>query len=130
MVNGNQIDHQALERACYCAARNMMWAMRPVDTDRIQEVANSLCKFALEHEEYVVESKRDPNIIVRCVDYFAQMYAIPPMRDDIRCFQDMFQVLLNLTVPESTSCSELEEFYRDIEMGLETSRTGYFVPDN
>ena len=75
----------------------------------------------------MVENKRDPNIIVRCVEYFAQIHAIPPMRDDIGYFQDMFQVLLNLAVPESISCRESEEFYRDIEIGIEASRAGYLV---
>lgn len=99
MVNRNQIDRQALEREYYFSARNMMWDMWPVGTDRIREIVGSLYKYALEHEEYMVESKRDPNIIVRCVEYSAQIHAIPPMRDDIGCYQDMFQVLLNPAVP-------------------------------
>lgn len=120
-----QISRKALEHACFHAAQNMLWAKRPVDADQIRAVAHSLYKHALDHEEYVVRVGRDPDIIVRCVEYFAKKHAIPPMHDGIDVFRDMFDALLELAVPNTAGSCESEEFYCDIEMGIAISRSDY-----
>lgn len=125
MPISKQIDHGALEHACYHAARNMMWAKRPVDTDQIQAVADSMYKHALDHEKYVIGAGRDPNIITRCVEYFVRTHATPSMRDGISVFQDMFEALLELAIPNTAGSCELEEFFCDIEMGIAISRADY-----
>ncbi len=125
MTRSKRLDREALERVCYSAARHTMWAQQPVDIDRIQAVADSLCKRALDYEEFIVEAGRDPNIIIRCVEYLARTHAIPPMRDDTRWFTDMFEALIEFAVPNTAGNQDSDEFYRDIEMGIATSREDF-----
>ena len=123
MAEAHQLDKNALMDACYKMVRTTMWARHPVDTARIQAVASSLCEVALTHEDYIVESGRDPNLLRLCVEYLEKTQAIPPMADDTRWFADMLSVLVELAVPNTTAGARSEGLYREIEAGI-----GHRVP--
>ena len=125
MAEPGQLDRTALSDACYRIARTMMWARHPVDAERIQAVARSLCEAALTHEDYIVEASRDPNLLLLCVEYLETTQAIPPMADDTRWFADMLSVLVELAVPNTTAGAESEGLYREIEAGIAVSRSTY-----
>jgi hypothetical protein len=70
-------------------------------------------------------AERDPNLIVRAVQYLALTHAIPPMRDDTSWFQDMLAVLIELACPNCGATPELEPFFRDVERGIAVSRSDF-----
>ncbi|MEZ4219066.1 MAG: hypothetical protein R3E88_21555 [Myxococcota bacterium] len=120
-----KLDREALRAACFAAARNTMWERRPVDVSSIEDVANRFFSIAENHEEFVAGQERDPNLIVRAVQYLAHTHAIPPMRSDTSWFQDMLAVLVELACPNCGATPDLETFFRDIEEGIAVSRSDY-----
>ena len=125
MAELGKLDRIALWDACYRIARTTMWARHPVDAERIQAVAISLCDAALMHEDYIVEAGRDPNLLHLCVEYLEKTQAIPPMADDTRWFADMLSVLIELAVPNAIADVESEGLYREIEVGIAASRATF-----
>lgn len=125
MAMTHQLDKATLMDACSRMARKTMWANRPVDTDNIQSVARSLYDIALDHEEYIVEAGRDPNLLRSCVEYLETTHAIPPMMDDTRWFRNMLSALVELAVPNSVVGERSEELFREIELGIAESRSSY-----
>lgn len=125
MTEASQLDRTALMDACHRVARTTMWARHPIDADRIQAVASSLCEVALTHEDQIVEAGRDPNLLRLCVEYLETTQAIPPMADDTRWFADMLSVLVELAVPNAAAGARSEGLYREIEAGIAVSRSTY-----
>ena len=123
MSENGKLDREELRRACYRVARSAMWSRAPTDVERIQEVADSFYQEAVEHEEFVTGQGREPNVILRCVQYLERTHAFPGTRESN--FRDMFQVLIELAVPNTGARAESEQFYRDIEAGLACSRLDY-----
>ena len=87
-----KIDREPIRDACYRVARKTMFETHPVDAAKIQAVADSLYNIALFHEEYILDSGRDPNILFRCVEYIGSTHAIPPMNDNTAWFGNMLEV--------------------------------------
>jgi hypothetical protein len=102
-----------------------MWQREPIDVCQIETLSEAFFKRAEESVEFVIEAGRDPNVVTRCVAYLARAHAIPPMRDDTNWFGDMFECLLELSVPNCGGNAESENFYRDLEEGLSVSRSDY-----
>ena len=120
-----KLNREELKAACYEVATNTMWERRPIDVASIEAVAAQFFKIAEDHEEYVVELGRDPNLIIRAVRYLNHVHAMPPMRDDTDWFYEMLQVLVELACPNTAGSPELEAFYRDIEEGIASLRADY-----
>lgn len=125
MAASPDFDHGALRAACYSAARHAMWQREPIDVRQIEALSQAFFKRAAESVEFVIEAKRDPNIVILCVEYLARTHAIPPMINDTRWFGDMFECLLELAVPNCEGDAQSEGFYRDIAQGLSVSRSDY-----
>lgn len=117
-----KLDRSALRTACFAAARNVMWARRPIDVASIDAVAQQFLAIAEAHEEFVESQGRDPNLIVRAARYLAETHAIPPMRESTSWFHDMLAVLIELACPNSAGAPAHEPLYRDIEQGLAVAR--------
>lgn len=111
--------------ACVRVAETTLWSREPISADRIPEVAELLFNEVMKHEEFVVGQGRDPALLIRCVDYLKARHAMPPMRDDVTWFRDMFEVLVELAVPNSESSPEDELFFQDIEAGIAACRADY-----
>ena len=118
-----ELDKEALRTACYNVARNTLWEQHPVSVEEIEDHADSLYKIVIEYVDFIKDQERDPNILVRAVRYLGHKHAIPPMRDDVRWFSDMLEVLVELVCPNSESTSESVEFFNDIEDGIARSRS-------
>ena len=127
MTEASQLDRPALMNACHRVARTTMWARHPIDADRIQALARSLCEVVLAYEDQIVEAGRDPNLLRSCVEYLETTQAIPPMADDTRWFADMLAVLVELAVPNTVADTRVEGLYREreIEAGIAVSRSSY-----
>ena len=116
-------NRQALHDACYRIARTTMSATRPDDFVRIQAVADSLYGTALYYEMCVLESGRDPNILVRCVEYLESSHAVPAMGADSTWFPNRLEVLLDLVTPDRFDVLDNDAFLRDLEAGLSVFRS-------
>ena len=125
VTEASQLDRPALMNACHRVVRTTMWARHPIDADRLQAVARSLCEVALTYEDQIVEAGRDPNLLRFCVEYLETTQAIPPMADDTRWFADMLSVLVELAVPNTVANTRAEGLYREIEAGIAVSRSSY-----
>lgn len=119
-----ELNREALKTACAVIARNTMWERRPIDVESMNRLASAYERIALEHLEFVVDQDRDPNLIVRAVEYL-DVHAIPPMRDDTDWFRDMLIALVDLSCPNHGGSVEYDEFYKDIEAGIAFSRAEY-----
>jgi hypothetical protein len=120
----SELDPTALKNACNVIARNTKWDRRPVDVASTDILASAFEQTALGFQEFVLDQGRDPNLIVRTVEYL-QVHAMPPMRDDISWFTDMLTALIELTCPNFSGSPEHEDFYRDIEEGIAQARADY-----
>lgn len=118
-----KLSQESLTAACYDVANRTMSARRPVDVASIEAVAKRFCDIAAEHEDFLVEQGRDPNLIVRAVRYLADKHAIPPMRNDTRWFSDMLEVLIEIACPNCGTTKDIEAFLRDIEDGIAVGRS-------
>ena len=125
MAKTRQLDKTNLMDACYQMARTTMWTQRPVDAGLIQSVARSLYDVALDHEDYIVEGGRDPNLLCLCVEYLEATHAIPSMKDDTHWFADMLSVLIELAIPNTSVSAQSEGLFREIEAGIADSRFSY-----
>ncbi len=120
-----KLNRAALKKACLEVAHNILWQKGPVPVEPIEALASRLFTIALEHEEFMVTFKRDPNIITRAVSYLAWAHAIPPMKDDTYWFSNMLEVLIELTCPNHIGNPRSEKFYKDLETGMRVARAGY-----
>ena len=116
-------DRQLLRDACHRIARTMLSATRPDDFARIQAVADSLYGTALYYEMCVLESGRDPNILVRCVEYLESSHAVPAMGDDTTWFPHRLEVVLDLVTPGPFDVLEDNSFLRDLRAALSVFRS-------
>lgn len=115
---GMGLDEQTLRAACYEAARATMWARKPIDVREIEELAETFEKIARSHSEQIAEQGRDPNILVRAVQYLAGTHAVAPMGKDTSWFGDMLEALLELACPTATLDEKTGLFLKDVEEGI------------
>lgn len=112
----------ALKQACLAVAKRIAWRDGPVDEVLAASFAEILYKEALFHEEFIRGQDRDPNMITRAVSYLAHAHAIPPIGVDVFWFREMLSALVELACPNTPGRREDEQFYRDIEEGLQILR--------
>lgn len=111
-----------LRQACANLARTTMWDLRPVDTERIQALADQFFSEAAKCME-LIESPDDPAVVVRAVNFLRSTYAIPPMKDDTAWFKQALDLLLHLVYPNAAADEDGEAFLEDLEAGIVRART-------
>lgn len=117
----NSLDVQALRRACGDVARSVMWDLRPVDTDRIQNLADRFFEEASKRAT-LIEAPDDPNAIVRAIWFLNSTYAVPPMKDDASWFGHALELLVQIVYPLSAPDRDVLAFLADLEAGIVRSR--------
>ncbi len=85
-----------LRQACANLARTTMWDLRPVDTERIQALADQFFGEAAKCME-LIDPPDDPAVVVHAVDFLRSTYAIPPI-------EGRYGVVQAGTRPSSPSC--------------------------
>jgi len=120
-----KLDRDELKAACYAVAANTLWFRSPVDVQSIQAAADLFFKTALEHEEFLIEQGRDPNLIVRAVRYLDHVFAVPPPKNETQWFYEVLYLLVELACPNTGASRDQELFYQDIEEGIAESRADY-----
>jgi hypothetical protein len=121
------LDRSALKQACFDLAADILQERRPIDVEEIQELADQYFKIAAKPvlEEFILGQDRDPNLVLLVVHYLGHRHAIPPLRDDVRWFQEMFECLVELACPNCGGQEEDEQFFKEIEEGIATCRADY-----
>ncbi|MDD2321216.1 MAG: hypothetical protein PHO83_14320 [Geobacteraceae bacterium] len=118
-----ELDYESLRAACFDAARKTLEDARPVDVARIIRLSDRFYHCASEHVSRIVEQGRDPNILVRSVNYLAHTHAIQPMHDSTEWFFFMLRALVELSCPERQQDRESLAVFSDIEEGLAVARS-------
>jgi hypothetical protein len=116
------LNFHALQDACFAAARGAMWDIRPTDINKIKELANSFFTFAMSHVSRITEQGRDPNIVVRAVEYLAHTHAIPAMHDSREWFIFMLGAIIELACPVCSQTKATAALFVDIETGVFLAR--------
>ena len=125
MEEQNNLDKDALFKACKEVASQTLW-QNPcpqdisdiIDSEQINKTIKGYFKEALRHVEFIVEQKRDPNLITRAILYLSQAHAIPPMKEDLTWFKNALEVLIELSCPNVIHSKETSQFLYDIEKGI------------
>jgi hypothetical protein len=112
------LNYEALQSACFAAAKEAMWDVRPTDVSKIESLAKEFYTIALSHLNHILEQGRDANILVRVVGYLAHTHAIPPMHDNREWFLFMLRALVELSCPKTIQTRESTAIFSDIESGI------------
>ena len=116
------LQESLLQVACFNAAKNAIVHMKPTDASAIECLAASFYEVAINHLGLIASKNRDPNMLVRAIDYLSHVHGIPPMEDPTLWFQQSLTVLVELAVPSVRHSDESIGFLADVEEGVGESR--------
>ena len=111
-----------LRLACHELARSIHWRHDPVDKLVAWAVVDGYVKLARDHERYLIDSGRDPNMLCRAVRYMASALAVPAFAGDMSWFSNSLETLLELAYPSITLDQHSGAFLHDIEDGIAIAR--------
>ena len=128
MGKNNLLNKEALFEACKKVANNTLWQTPSpnklsdiIDSEQKQKTIQKYFEESLNYVDFIVEQKRDPNLITRAVLYLSQSQAIPPLKDDIEWFSNILAALVELACPNVILTKETIIFLYDIEEGIKES---------
>lgn len=116
------LNREELKAVCYEVARSAMWARRPVDVDKITELAEQFERLATDHCERVISQGRDPNLITRAVRYLGCTLASPPMGRGASWFHNSLETLIGLACPAGRLDRSTAVFLDDLAEGIFRAR--------
>lgn len=117
-IRVKHLNHINLKEACFKFAKNTMWELKPIDVARIQNFAEQIYQEALFYEEYLINRKRDPNILVLCLKYLEHKHGYP-IADDIKFLKSALEILIELICPNTDTDSSLEPFFSELLIGID-----------
>ena len=117
-----KINQKELKIACYEVAKNIKWAMKPVDVKDIEELANKLEKDSLFYLEFIETQGRDPDLLIRAIRYIGHSLTFPSESIDISWFGDVLGTLIEIACPNTILNREIGLFLDDLEEGIIESR--------
>jgi hypothetical protein len=124
------LDLKDLKAACFDAALNAKWELKPQPVEDIQALADRFYEIAETRAKEIHEVNEDSQIVNRAVWYLAQVHAIPPMRDDVRWFHEMLEALLELALPNTyVAVGKPQAFLQDLLKGITWSIANPFDPE-
>ena len=115
--------HESMLRvACFKLARNRLWQMRLIDAEEVECLADSFYEIAINHVELIGTRNRDPNLLVRAVNFLELVAGESPTEDDSQWFQQSLSMLIELACPSVRHTDESCEFLDDLESGIVEAR--------
>lgn len=114
----HNVDLSAMQMACRILARQTYGSEQSSPELAIAELAEGFVQIAHEQAIIVIESGRDPNIVVRAITYLAYTHVIPSSIDAKWWFVEMLSCLLELAVPSMIQTPESSAFLQDIQEGI------------
>jgi len=112
-----ELDMEALRSACFHAAQVALQSKMPVDISKLQNLADSFLEIASEKILYIEGTDRDPNILVRAVDYLRRAHAFY-IGENLEKFEICLETLLELACPTIYQTANSIKFARDVEEGI------------
>lgn len=123
------IDEKELRAACREVASNTLWQTKNprdihdiIDVEQIDRTINGYMSIALQLARDLDDMGVDPGVVSRAVRYLALEHAIPPMKDDLRWFDQSLEVLVRLVHPTAGASEAALAFMDDLEGGIERFR--------
>jgi hypothetical protein len=87
--------------------------------DAVTPVASRYLDVALRHAQAIEASGEDPAVVARAVRFLGDVYAIPPMGEEVGWFDDMLTALLGLLQPSTALSTEARAFLLDLRAGID-----------
>jgi hypothetical protein len=116
-MNSATIDVAVLRDACTFLAREVLLERTETLSDRARELAAEFEGIAREELLEQLEAGRDPNLIVRIVQFLAQSTSSPPFEPYNQWFFGVVLVLMELACPTAEAVARCGELYADIAAG-------------
>lgn len=114
----------ALVHACHSLAKQILGMENSFPAQAVVDLADKFYAEATFHAEYITQQSRDPEIVVRAINYLCETYAIPPLGTDTLWFRHSLGCLIELAVPNSGLSDAAKGFLADVRQGL-----GVFTTD-
>lgn len=110
-------------------AEEILYERKPVDIKKVEKIARDLFNEALWFKEFILDSKRDPNMITRAVLYLSHTHTMPFMVEDTKWFHSSMSILIELACPNVGQTKQSVGFLKDINEGMFQSLFGVITDD-
>ncbi len=107
-----------IEEACLRVARTNLWDNKPHDATMIinyQKKIVVVALKALEHFESLGATEQD---VADAIHYVDQVYALPPIKDNVAWFNSTLHTILELAFPNGGVTDEAARFAEKLISGL------------
>ncbi|MCK4950498.1 MAG: hypothetical protein KAS48_01675 [Gammaproteobacteria bacterium] len=108
-----------IKNACIEVARINMWDNKPVDATPMIEYQEKMLGVGIEALEHFRELGATEQDIADAIHYVAQVYALPPIRDDLMWFKDTLFTILEPAFPNSGVSDKAARFALKLIAGLQ-----------
>ena len=119
------LDLPALTQACFEFALATTSVENSIDQMLARTKVDTYVAAARQHEHFLVERGRDPNLLTCIVRYLTQAHAIPPLSGDLVWFNAAIDVMVDLACPNTLLDRSHEQLIHELELGFEEARTDY-----
>ncbi|MCU7797059.1 MAG: hypothetical protein KZQ75_08015 [Candidatus Thiodiazotropha sp. (ex Myrtea spinifera)] len=109
---------QLIKDACLEVARTNMWDNRPVDASPIIDYQNEMAEVSIEALNHFEELGATEQDIADAIHYVAQVYALPPIKNNVQWFRDTLFTILEPAFPNGGVADEAERFARKLIQGI------------
>ena len=117
-------DLAALREACLLLARQVLLERSEAPSDRAQELAAEFEDMVHEDLLEQLEPGRDPNLIVRIVQFLAQSDSATPFEPYDQWFFGVALSLMELACPSTKTAMTCAQLYADIAAGRDMAMRG------
>ncbi|MBV8125510.1 MAG: hypothetical protein JOY60_06840 [Burkholderiaceae bacterium] len=121
------LDLTALTQACFEFALATTSVEDSIDHMLARTKVDTYVAAARQHEHFLLERGRDPNLLTYVVRYLTQAHAIPPLSGDLVWFNAAIDVMVDLACPNSLLDRTHEQLIHEMELGFEEARRDYQV---
>lgn len=108
-----------IENACLEVARTNMWDNKPVDTDPMISFQRQMSKVGAEALEHFASLGATEQDISDAIHYIAQVFALPPIRDNLDWFKEVLFTILEIAFPNGGVSDEAARFAAKLIVGLQ-----------
>jgi len=109
---------QEIEKACLEVAQTNMFEGKPIDAEPMIAYHQKLVAIGLEALEHHKGSGATEQDIANAIYYIAQVYALPPIKDNIKWFSETLHTILEIAFPNSGITGNAVSFAKKLMAGL------------
>jgi len=108
-----------IHKACIEVARTNMWDNKPVDATPIIEFQDNILSVGIEALEHYQDLGATEQDIADAIHYVAQVYALPPIRNNVMWFKETLFTILEPAFPNGGVSDEAARFANRLITGLQ-----------